>query len=114
MNKKISRQLEDIDRTEKKMAELQEHLDTVRASLKVDEDEEIVRSIRGMNVMGWDLLTLLDGIQNGTVKFYQEEIPEPRPDVSPDSKGTRRRKPVPDQEVPEMAQEREDNDENKD
>ena len=49
------------------MAELKAHLEAVRQSQKADEDAEIVRSIRSMNVKGWDLLRLLDSIQNGTV-----------------------------------------------
>ena len=56
MSKKLSRYLEDIEKTEKKMAELEAHLEAVRQSQKADEDAEIVRSIRSMNVKGWDLL----------------------------------------------------------
>ncbi|MCD8129677.1 MAG: DUF4315 family protein [Lachnospiraceae bacterium] len=110
MNKKITRQLEDIERTEKKMAELQDHLDKTRASLKVDEDEEIIRSFRSMNVTGWDLLAMLDGIQNGTVKFFQEDAPargnEPRKKTD---KGTERKKTPPEEQVPDVAPESEDN-----
>ena len=69
MSKKLSRYLEDIEKTEKKMAELKAHLEAVRQSQKADEDAEIVRSIRSMNVKGWDLLRLLDSIQNGTVEL---------------------------------------------
>ena len=73
MSKKLSRYLEDIEKTEKKMAELKAHLEAVRQSQKADEDAEIVRSIRSMNVKGWDLLRLLDSIQNGTVELRPVE-----------------------------------------
>ena len=42
MSKKLSRYLEDIEKTEKKMAELKAHLEAVRQSQKADEDAEIV------------------------------------------------------------------------
>ena len=73
MSKKLGRYLEDIEKTEKKMAELKAHLEAVRQSQKADEDAEIVRSIRSMNVKGWDLIRLLDSIQNGTVELRPAE-----------------------------------------
>ena len=63
----------DLPAIEKKMAELKAHLEAVRQSQKADEDAEIVRSIRSMNVKGWDLLRLLDSIQNGTVELRPVE-----------------------------------------
>ncbi|MCD7856386.1 MAG: DUF4315 family protein [Clostridiales bacterium] len=108
MNKKISRQLEDIERTEKKMAELQVHLDEVRESLKTDEDEEIVRSFRSMNVTGWELLAMLDGIQNGTVKFIKEDVPVQGKGQETDQ-GTDKKKDVSKEQVPDEAPESEDN-----
>ena len=74
MSKKLGRYLEDIEKTEKKMAELKAHLEAVRQSQKADEDAEIVRSIRSMNVKGWDLIRLLDSIQNGTVELRPAEF----------------------------------------
>ena len=59
------------------MAELEAHLEAVRQSQKADEDAEIVRSIRSMNVKGWDLLRLLDSIQNGTVELRPVEPARP-------------------------------------
>ena len=73
MSKKLGRYLEDIEKTEKKMAELKAHLEAVRQSQKADEDAEIVRSIHSMNVKGWDLIRLLDSIQNGTVELRPAE-----------------------------------------
>lgn len=99
MSKKLSRYLEDIEKTEKKMAELKAHLEAVRQSQKADEDAEIVRSIRSMNVKGWDLLRLLDSIQNGTVELRpvepagnsgvlnEDDTPETLPDFDGEETG---------------------------
>lgn len=72
MNKKLKRYLEEIDRTEEKIAELQGHLKSVRAAQKQEEDLEIVRSIRGMKLSGRDLFALLNGLQDGTLKIQEE------------------------------------------
>ena len=99
MSKKLSRYLKDIEKTEKKMAELKAHLEAVRQSQKADEDAEIVRSIRSMNVKGWDLLRLLDSIQNGTVELRpvepagnsgalnEDDTPETLPDFDGEETG---------------------------
>ena len=113
MSKKLSRYLEDIEKTEKKMAELKAHLEAVRQSQKADEDAEIVRSIRSMNVKGWDLIRLLDSIQNGTVELRpaassggadappEDVIPENLPDFDDEESGF-------DNETPDAASESED------
>ncbi len=75
MNKKITRQLGDIDKTEAKLKVLQKHLEDLQASLKVDEDQEIIKSIRGLNLTGWGLAEMLEGIKNGTVKFVKDDTP---------------------------------------
>lgn len=74
MNKKLKRYLEEIDRTEEKIAELQGHLKSVRAAQKQEEDLEIVRSIRGMKLSGRDLFALLNGLQDGTLKIREEPV----------------------------------------
>lgn len=113
MSKKLSRYLEDIEKTEKKMAELKAHLEAVRQSQKADEDAEIVRSIRSMNVKGWDLLRLLDSIQNGTVELRpvepagnsgvlnEDDTPETLPDFDGEETGL-------DNQTPEVASESEE------
>ena len=57
MNKKIKKYLDEIAKTEKKIADMQE------------EDNEMIRCIRGMKMDNDQLYDLLDGIQKGTVKF---------------------------------------------
>lgn len=113
MSKKLGRYLEDIEKTEKKMAELKAHLEAVRQSQKADEDAEIVRSIRSMNVKGWDLIRLLDSIQNGTVELRPAEstgdsaassenaIPENLPNFDEEETGF-------DNEMPDAASESEE------
>jgi hypothetical protein len=73
MSRKLTRYLDEIEKTEKKMAEMKAHLEALRQSQKEDEDAEIVKSIRSMNVKGWDLVKLLDGIQKGTITITQME-----------------------------------------
>lgn len=55
MNKKIKKYLDEIAKTEKKIADLQQYLRGVQAALKQEEDNEMIRCIRG--------------IQSGKVKF---------------------------------------------
>ena len=66
---KIKKYLDEIAKTEKKIADLQQYLRGVQAALKQEEDNEMIRCIRGMKMDNDQLYDLLDGIQNGTVKF---------------------------------------------
>lgn len=75
MNKKLMRYLDEADRTEAKIAELQEHLKGVRAAQKAEEDIEIVKSIRSMKLDGRELLVMLTGLQDGTMKIQYEREP---------------------------------------
>ena len=50
MNKKIKKYLDEIAKTEKKIADLQQYLRGVQAALKQEEDNEMIRCIRGMKV----------------------------------------------------------------
>ena len=60
---------EDAEKTESKIAELEEYLRNVRAAQKKEEDNEIVRAIRSTKLGGRDLLALLENIQAGNVTF---------------------------------------------
>ena len=66
MNKKIKKYLGEIAKTEKKIADLQQYLRGVQAALKQEEDNEMIRCIRGMKMENGQLYNLLDGIQSGT------------------------------------------------
>ena len=73
MNKRLRKYLDEEARTEKKIAELQEHLKDVRAARKQEENDAIVRSIRSMKLEKHELLELLDGIQSGEVDMLRTE-----------------------------------------
>ncbi len=67
MNRKLKRYLEEEEKTVAKIAELQEHLKTLRIAKKQEEDTEIIRSIRGMKLDGRTLFHVLNGIQDGGI-----------------------------------------------
>ena len=67
MSKKLKKFLNDAEKTESKIAELEEYLRNVRAAQKKEEDNEIVRAIRSTKLGGRDLLALLENIQAGNV-----------------------------------------------
>lgn len=69
MSKKLKKFLNDAEKTESKIAELEEYLKNVRAAQKKEEDNEIVRAIRSTKLGGRDLLALLENIQAGNVTF---------------------------------------------
>ena len=68
MNMKLKKILDDIQKTEDKIAELQEHLKRQQM-----EDMEIIKSFRSMKLDSRELLVLLDGIQKGTVTIQMNE-----------------------------------------
>ena len=69
MSKKLKKFLNDAEKTESKIAELEEYLRNVRAAQKKEEDNEIVRAIRSTKLGGRDLLALLENIQAGNETF---------------------------------------------
>lgn len=71
MNKRIKRYLNEIEKTEKKIAELQQYLKGVRAALKEEENNEMIKSIRGMKLNSQELFELLNGIQDGSIQFQE-------------------------------------------
>lgn len=76
MNRKLKRYLDETDRAERKIAELEEYLKTVREAQKKEEDTEIVKTIRSMKLGGRELLALLNGLQAGTVTITPQEETE--------------------------------------
>lgn len=76
LNKKIRKYLDEIEKTEKKIADLQQYLKEVRDALKKEEDSEMVRSIRSMNLDRQELFRLLEGIQNGNVSYQEGTDPD--------------------------------------
>ena len=81
MNRKLHRVLEEIQRTEKKIAEWQEHVKELKLLAEQLENQEIVNTIRSMKLDSHRMLALLEGIQSGTVSLplpEQEETKERR------------------------------------
>ena len=73
MNMKLKKLLNDIQKTEDKIAQLQEHLKRQNTLRQQMEDIEIVKSFRSMKLDSRSLLVLLDGIQKGTVTIQMDE-----------------------------------------
>ena len=82
MNKKYKRYLDEIERTEAKIAELQEYLKTTKAALKQEEELEMIKAIRSMKLKGRDLFDVLNQMQNGNVSL--EICGEAEESVSPE------------------------------
>lgn len=73
MNMKLKKILDDIQKTEDKITELQEHLKRQNTLKQQMEDVEIIKSFRSMKLDSRELLVLLDGIQKGTVTIQMNE-----------------------------------------
>ena len=73
MNMRLKKVLDDIQKTEDKILELQEYVKKLKIQKKQMEDAEIIKAIRSMKMDSREMLTFLDGIQNGTVNMQFDE-----------------------------------------
>ena len=73
MNMRLKKVLDDIQKTEDKILELQEYVKKLTIQKKQMEDAEIIKAIRSMKMDSREMLTFLDGIQNGTVTMQFDE-----------------------------------------
>ena len=73
MNMRLKKVLDDIQKTEDKILELQEYVKKLKIQKKQMEDAEIIKAIRSMKMDSREMLTFLDGIQNGTVTMPVDE-----------------------------------------
>ena len=73
MNMRLKKVLDDIQKTENKILELQEYVKKLKIQKKQMEDAEIIKAIRSMKMDSREMLTFLDGIQNGTVTMQFDE-----------------------------------------
>lgn len=73
MNMRLKKILDEIQKTEERIAEWQEHLRELNVRKKQMEDMEIIKSIRSMKLDSRSLLEVLDGIQKGTMTFSPED-----------------------------------------
>ena len=79
MNKKLHRILNEIQKTEEKIAAWQDHLGELNVQKEMLEDAEIIKSVRSMQLGSRELLAVLEGVQNGTVILSE------RPEMTDDS-----------------------------
>ena len=76
MNRKLHKVLDEIQKTEKKIAVWQEHLNELNAQKEFLEDAEIIKSVRSMRLESRELLAVLEGVQNGTVTLSENREAE--------------------------------------
>lgn len=71
MGTKLSRVLDEITRTEEKIAVWQAHLEELNIRKKQLEDAEIIKSVRAMKLNSYEMLAFLENLQNGTVSAWK-------------------------------------------
>lgn len=69
LSRKLNRVLDEIQKTEEKIAVWQEHLKELHVLRERLENEEIIKSIRSMKLDSRRMLEVLTGIQNGSISF---------------------------------------------
>ena len=101
MNKKLHRVLDEIQKTEEKIAAWQEHLGELNVQKEMLEDAEIIKSVRSMRLGSRELLSVLEGVQNGTVILSEKAE---MTDGSDSDKGTEPENPTESAEDMDMAE----------
>lgn len=122
MNTKLDRILNEIAKTEEKIAVWQEHLEELNIRKKQLEDAEIIKSVRSMKLGSREMLAFLESIQNGTVPvpLVQDDVGAGQSEGMPEKAGDYGKTETEQGETgnssrPEEPAEREDNeDEDKD
>ena len=69
MSLRLERAIDEVNRIERKIMMYQNQKKEASARLKLIENEEIIRSIRTLNLKRDELVELLKGLQDGTVTF---------------------------------------------
>lgn len=106
MNKKLNRVLNDIQKTEEKIAVWQEHLRSLNKLREQLEEQEILKCFHSLKLEGRQMLAVLEGIQNGTIPLVnagEGELPGGAEEMEQDKPET-----AGEQQVPERASESED------
>ena len=73
MNRKLKKYMDDIDKVEKRIAEYQEQLETLKIGLKQEQEYEMVRAIRSLNLGRNVLFSVLNGLQDGSMTIRDLE-----------------------------------------
>lgn len=76
MNAKLNRILDEIKRTEDKIAAWQEHLEELNIRKNQLEDAEIIKSIRSMKLGSREMIAFLENIRSGAVDVRQGQPTE--------------------------------------
>lgn len=71
MNRKLLRVLDEIDKTEAKIAEWQNHLASLHEQRMELEEKEIVRAVRAMGMTSRELVAAVDGIYAGKLTLAE-------------------------------------------
>lgn len=79
MNRKLHRVLDDIQKTEEKIAAWQEQLRNLNTQREMLENEEIIKSIRSLKLEKRELLAVLEGLQDGKAVIVGEHGTMERP-----------------------------------
>ena len=100
MNRRLNRVLDEIQKTERRIAEWQSRLKDLHAQRKLMEDAEILKSIRSTKLEGRELIEFLEKLQEDS-QMLRPDTGDAVKDISDDGKN---RANAPD----DRAQERED------
>ena len=76
MNKKIKRYLDDEERMEVKIAEMQEQLKGIQTARQEEENREIVKDIRNLKLSRRELFELLCGLEDGSITLSKMRMAE--------------------------------------
>ena len=89
MSLRLERAIDEVNRIERKIQLYQNQKKEAMARLKLVENEEIIKTIRTLNLDRNSLVELLKGIHDGTVTFSDTKDSVPKPDEAEagDTKG---------------------------
>lgn len=85
--------MDDIDKVEKRIAEYQTQLETLKIGLKQEQEYEMVRAIRSLNLGRNELFSVLNGLQDGSMTIrdledmgadFSDEEDAPAPETESD------------------------------
>lgn len=88
MNRKLNRVLDDIQKTEEKIAMWQKHLKELHIQREQLENSEIIRSIRSRKLDSRELLSVLQDIECGAIVLSKEKEKPDVPSVNTENEGS--------------------------
>lgn len=108
MSRKLSRVLDEIQKTEKKIEEWRDHLRELNILREQLENQEIIKSIRSLKLDSRRMLEVLEGMQNGTIPLESivdnKHCEDAMTSRNTNLLATAGHKQVPDHEVPESEE----------